>query len=74
VYRVRFEDTFPSYYTLLMKLPVTGLGALLDGAGGRGLVFQMAAAQRIRGHVEPGESGTHAPVSACGRRDSTIAP
>jgi hypothetical protein len=42
VYRVRFEDTFPSYYTLLMKLPVTGLGALVDGAGGRGLVFQMA--------------------------------
>ena len=42
VYRVCFEDTFPSYYTLLMKLPVTGLGTLVDGADGRGLVFQMA--------------------------------
>jgi hypothetical protein len=42
VYRINFEDAFPSYYTLLMRLPVAGLGALMDGAGGRGLVFQMA--------------------------------
>ena len=42
VYRICFEDTFPSYYTLLMKLPVTGLGALVEGADGRGLVFQMS--------------------------------
>jgi hypothetical protein len=42
VYRLGFEDTFLSYYTLLMKLPVAGLGALIEGAGGRGLVFQMS--------------------------------
>ena len=36
------SKTPSSYYTLLMKSPVTGLGALVDGAGGRGLVFQMA--------------------------------
>jgi hypothetical protein len=42
VYRVRFEDTFTSYYTLLMKTPVAGLGTLMDGAEGRGLIFQMA--------------------------------
>ena len=42
VYRLQFEDTFTSYYTPLMKLPVAGLGALLDGTDGRGLVFQMS--------------------------------
>ncbi|WP_020105150.1 acyltransferase [Nocardia sp. 348MFTsu5.1] len=42
VYRLQFEGTFPFYYTALLKLPVAGLGALLDGADGRGLVFQMA--------------------------------
>ena len=42
VYRIQFEDTFTSYCTLLMKLPVAGLGALVDGADGRGLVFQMS--------------------------------
>jgi hypothetical protein len=42
VYRIQFEDTFTSYCTPLMKLPVAGLGALLDGADGRGLVFQMS--------------------------------
>ncbi len=42
VYRIHFEDTFPSYCTLLMKLPVAGVGALAEGADGRGLVFQMA--------------------------------
>jgi hypothetical protein len=42
VYRVQFEDTFTSYCTPLMKLPVAGLGALMDGADGRGLVFQMS--------------------------------
>ena len=42
VYRIQFEDTFTSYYTPLMKLPVAGLGALMDGPGGRGLVFQMS--------------------------------
>ncbi|MDP7738822.1 acyltransferase [Mycobacterium paragordonae] len=42
VYRIRFEDTFPSYCTTVMQLPVAGGGILMDGAGGRGLVFQMA--------------------------------
>ena len=32
------------------------------------------AAQGIRGHVKPRDSGTHAPVSAGRRRHSTIAP
>jgi hypothetical protein len=42
VYRIQFEDTFTSYCTPLMKLPVAGLGALVDGADGRGLIFQIA--------------------------------
>jgi hypothetical protein len=42
VYRINFEDTCTSYFTPLMKLPVAGLGGLVDGADGRGLVFQMA--------------------------------
>jgi hypothetical protein len=42
VYRVQFEDTFPCYCTMVMKLPVAGGGALMEGADGRGLVFQMA--------------------------------
>jgi transferase family protein len=42
VYRIHFDDTFASYCTPLMKLPVAGLGALVDGADGRGLVFQMS--------------------------------
>jgi len=42
VYRLKFDDTFTSYYTLLMAQPVAGLGALMDGANGKGLVFQMS--------------------------------
>lgn len=42
MYRIQFEGTSPSYCTPLMKLPVAGLCALLDGAGGRGLIFQIA--------------------------------
>lgn len=42
VYRIQFEDAFLSYCTPLMKLPVAGLGALSEGAHGRGLVFQMS--------------------------------
>jgi hypothetical protein len=42
VYRIQFEDTFTSYCALVMKLPVAGLGALLEGADGRGLVFRMS--------------------------------
>ena len=46
LYRLRFEDTVPSYCTLLMKTPVAGLGALLEGADGRGLIFQMSLPPR----------------------------
>ncbi|MDT5176519.1 MAG: hypothetical protein QOJ95_717 [Mycobacterium sp.] len=42
VYRVKFQGAVPSYCTLLLKLPVAGLGALMEGTHGRGLVFQMA--------------------------------
>jgi Transferase family len=41
VYRIQFEDTFPSYCTPLMKVPVAGYGSLIEGPDGRGLVFQM---------------------------------
>jgi Transferase family len=46
VYRIHFEDTFTTYCTPLMKLPVAGLCALMDGAEGRGLVFQIALPPR----------------------------
>lgn len=46
LYRLRFEDTVPTYCTLLMKTPVAGLGALVEGANGRGLVFQMSLPPR----------------------------
>ena len=46
VYRLRFEDTVPTYCTVLMKAPVAGLGALVEGAEGRGLVFQMTLPPR----------------------------
>lgn len=46
VYRLQFEDATPSYFTPLLKLPVAGLGALVDGADGRGLVFQMSLPPR----------------------------
>jgi hypothetical protein len=42
IHRIRFEETFTSYCTPLMSLPVAGLGALVDGADGRGLAFQMS--------------------------------
>ena len=42
LYRILFEDTFPSYCTMVLRLPVAGGGALMQGADGRGLVFQMA--------------------------------
>ena len=41
VYRLRFEDTYTSYCTPLMKFPIAGVGILVEGVGGRGLVFQM---------------------------------
>jgi hypothetical protein len=42
LYRVEFERTVPSYCTMVMTLPVAGGGALIEGADGRGLVFQMS--------------------------------
>jgi hypothetical protein len=42
VYRIQFEGAVTSYCTPLMKLPVAGLGALLEGPDGRGLVFQIS--------------------------------
>lgn len=42
VYRIQFEDNFTSYCTLLMRLPVAGGATIMGGAGGHGLVFQMA--------------------------------
>ena len=46
VYRIRFEGTFTCYFTPLMKVPVAGVGALVDGTDGRGLVFQMSLPPR----------------------------
>ena len=46
VYCIQFEDTLASYFTPLMKVPVAGVGALVDGADGRGLVFQMSLPPR----------------------------
>jgi hypothetical protein len=45
-YRIQFEDAFPSYCTPVMKLPVAGGGALMQGADGRGLAFQMSLPPR----------------------------
>jgi Transferase family len=41
VYRIQFENAFTVYCTPLMKVPVAGVGILVEGTGGRGLVFQM---------------------------------
>ena len=75
VYRIQFEDTFTSYCTLVDE--ITRCGTRRPGGRGRwprtGLSDDIAA-QGIRGHVEPRDSGTHAPVSVCRRRHSTIAP
>jgi hypothetical protein len=45
MYRISFEDTFTAYCTLLM-IPFAGFGALVEGAGGRGRVFQMTLPQK----------------------------
>ncbi len=43
VYRIRFEETSPLYCVpLLTKLPVAGLGVLLEGTHGSGIVFRMS--------------------------------
>jgi hypothetical protein len=41
VYRLRFEDTDTYCCAPMMKLPAAGVGILVEGADGRGLVFQM---------------------------------
>jgi hypothetical protein len=41
VYGINFQDTSVTYRTLVMKVPFAGYGTLMDGADGRGLVFQM---------------------------------
>lgn len=46
MYRITFEDTATSYCTPVIKVPVAGLGALVDGVDGRGLVFHMSLPQR----------------------------
>ncbi len=46
VYRIQFEDTVTSYFTPLLKMPVAGLGALLDAADRRGVVFQISLPPR----------------------------
>jgi hypothetical protein len=58
-YRIRFEDTVPSYYTPLLKLPVAGLGGLVDGADGRGLVFQMSLPPKEFGATSSSVIGEH---------------
>jgi Transferase family len=40
-YRINFEDISATYCTLVMKVPVAGYGSLIEGAEGRGLIFQM---------------------------------
>ena len=42
VYRTKFDGALTSYCTLVLALPVAGLGALMEGADGRGLVLQMS--------------------------------
>lgn len=42
VYRIQFENTFTCYCTPVLTLPVAGFGVLIEGADGRGLVFQIA--------------------------------
>ncbi|MFZ0716586.1 acyltransferase [Mycobacterium sp.] len=41
VYRIQFEGAFTVYCAPLMNIPFAGVGVLVEGADGRGLVFQM---------------------------------
>ncbi|MDX1885589.1 acyltransferase [Mycolicibacterium sp. 120270] len=41
VHRIKFGDAAVTYCTVVMKVPVAGFGSLIEGYGGRGLVFQM---------------------------------
>jgi hypothetical protein len=42
MYGIEFGHTVPFYCTMVMTMPVAGGGALIEGADGRGLVFQMS--------------------------------
>ncbi len=46
LYRVRFGHSHPWFVTMILRLPVAGGGVLMEGTGGRGLVFQMALPPR----------------------------
>jgi hypothetical protein len=46
VYRIQFEETRPCYFTPMMRLPVAGVGAIVDGVDGRGLIFLMSLPPR----------------------------
>jgi hypothetical protein len=41
IYRIQFEGAFTVYCAPLMNIPFAGVGVLVEGADGRGLVFQM---------------------------------
>jgi hypothetical protein len=41
VYRIQFEGAFAVYCAPVMSIPFAGVGVLLEGADGRGLIFQM---------------------------------
>ena len=46
VYRIHFEDTFPTFCTPLMQLPIAGACVLIEGAGCRGVALHMALPPR----------------------------
>nr|WP_232065168.1 acyltransferase [Mycobacterium cookii] len=41
IYRLQFEGAFAVYCTPVLNIPFAGVGVLIEGADGRGLVFQM---------------------------------
>jgi transferase family protein len=41
LYDICFEDTIPSYYTPVLQTPISGVGVVTEGAGGRGVLFHM---------------------------------
>lgn len=42
LYGIRLGDAHPCFCTAVLRPPVAGLGAVLEGAGGRGLMVQMS--------------------------------
>ncbi len=64
VYRIHFENTFTSYCTLLMKLPVAGLGALVEGAGGRDCSFRCHCLTKNTKRTSSRDLGPHARFAA----------